>query len=175
MKEELAEILAPYVGQRGATIPVLQKVQAKLGYLPEEALREVATALRMPVSEVYGVATFYAQFRFVPRGERTIKVCLGTACHVRGAQKVLETVETELGTEAGGTTADRRYSLEKVACFGSCGLAPVMVIEKDVHGRMNATKVKQVIKEDQQRNWGDGAHPKEVTAKAATTPVDGGQ
>ncbi len=147
MREQLAEVFVPYRGVRGALIPVLQKVQEELGYLSEEAVEEIARFLRMSKSEVYGVATFYAQFRFNRPGEHTIKVCLGTACHVRGGGRILETVERETGIQPGGTTEDYQFSLERVACFGSCALAPVMVVDKSVHGRMATTKVKQILNE----------------------------
>ncbi len=145
MREQLAEILVPYRGERGALIPVLQKVQEELGYLSEEAVEEIAKFLGIPFSEVFGVASFYAQFRFTRCGEHTVKVCQGTACHVRGGARILATVERGLGIQTGGTTEDYRFSLERVACFGSCALAPVMVIDKDVYGRMNTTKAKQIL------------------------------
>ena len=147
MHEQLAQILAPHRGQRGALVPVLQKTQEALGYLPEEVISEVAYFLRLPESEVYGVATFYAQFRFERWGEHTIRVCQGTACHVRGSQRILETVEQELGIHRGETTEDYKFSLERVACFGSCALAPVMVVDKTVHGRMTTTKARKILDE----------------------------
>lgn len=141
----LAEILAPYKGERGALIPVLQKVQEKFGYIPEEALAELSRFLGMSRNEAYGVLTFYAQFRFVRPGEHTIKVCLGTACHVRGGERILETVERELDIQPGQTTADYKFNLERVACFGCCALAPIMVVDKDVHSRMTAKKAKDIL------------------------------
>jgi NADH-quinone oxidoreductase subunit E len=140
-------LLAPYEGERGALIPILQKVQAELGYLPEEAIAEIARFLRVSESEVYGVASFYAQFRFQRQGEHTIKVCQGTACHVRGGQRILEAVERELGIQSEGTTEDYKFSLERVACFGCCALAPVMVVDKTVYGRVTIAKAKQVLTE----------------------------
>ena len=107
MRERLSQILAPYRGQRGSLIPVLQKVQEELGYLPEEAVSEIAYFLGVPESEVYGVASFYAQFRFIRQGEHTIKVCQGTACHVRGGRRILEAVEREINIQPGETT-DRK-------------------------------------------------------------------
>jgi NADH-quinone oxidoreductase subunit E len=103
----------------------------------------------MSESEVFGVASFYAQFYFTRRGRHTIKVCLGTACHVRGGERILEEVKRELGVESGGTTDDNRFSLERVACFGSCALAPVVVIDKDVYGRMSVSKAKEVLNQYQ--------------------------
>ncbi len=145
MQEELAELLAAYKGQRGTLIPILQKVQERLGYLPKEAMLEIARFLGKPPSEVYGVATFYAQFRFTRQGQHNVRVCQGTACHVLGGRRILQTVQRELGIQPGETTADYKFSLEKVACFGSCALGPVMVVDKDVHGRMTTNKAKQIV------------------------------
>ena len=145
MSDRLLPILNPYRGQRGATVPVLQKVQEELGYLPEEAISEISNFLGLSKSEVYGVASFYAQFRFERQGEHIIKVCQGTACHVRGGRRILDTVEQALGIQPGGTTEDYRFSLERVACFGACALAPVLVIDKTVHGKMTAVKARQVL------------------------------
>ena len=146
MREQLAEVLSPYRGQKGATIPVLQQVQAKLGYLPEEAINEIARFLGQSQNEVYGVATFYAQFRFERRGEHTVKVCQGTACYVQGAKRILEAVEDELKlTEGKITTEDYKFSIERVACFGSCALAPVMVVDNTVYGRMTPAKARQTL------------------------------
>jgi len=142
---ELAEIFKSYQAEKGAVIPLLQKVQENLGYLSKEAISEIAKFSGISESEVFGVASFYAQFRFTPRGEHSLKVCLGTACHVRGGSNILETVERELGVQPGGTTSDYKFSLERVACFGCCALAPVMVVDKDVHGRMTTTKVKDIL------------------------------
>ena len=144
---ELAEILAEYQGEKGALIPILQKVQEKLGYLSEEAISEVAKFSRISESEIFGVASFYAQFYFTRRGEHTLKVCLGTACHVREGERILDELKRELEVESGGTTKDYKFSLERVACFGACALAPVMVIDKDVYGRMTIAKAKDILAE----------------------------
>ena len=149
MHQRLLPVLAPYRGQKGATIPVLQKTQAELGYLPEEVISEIAKFLGQTKNEVYGVASFYAQFRFERPGEHTIKVCQGTACHVRGAPRILDAVEKELDVQPGGTTADYKFSLERVACFGSCALAPVMVVDKTVYGRMTTTKAREILAKHQ--------------------------
>ena len=146
MQKELAEVLSPYRGQRGATIPVLQKTQQEIGYLSEDAISEVAEFLGMTKSEVYGVATFYAQFRFERQGEHTIKCCQGTACYVQGGRRILEAVENELKLAPGkSTTEDYKFSLEKVACFGSCALAPVMVVNKTVYGRLTPAKAREIL------------------------------
>ena len=148
MHEELTQVLAPYRGQRGATIPVLQKAQEEIGYLPEETISEIANFLGLTKNEVYGVATFYAQFRFERQGEHTIKCCQGTACYVQGGRRILDAVEDELNIQPGtNTTDDYKFSLERVACFGSCALAPVMVVNKTVYGRMTPAKARQILSE----------------------------
>ena len=147
--EKLDQVLAPYRGQRGALVPVLQKVQDALGYLPEEAISEIAQFLRLSESEVYGVASFYAQFRFEQQrqGEHVIKVCECPACYVRGGQRILETAERELGIKPGETTEDYKFSLERVTEVGCCALAPVMVVDETVYGRMTPAKVKRILGE----------------------------
>ena len=147
MSEELAKIVAEYKGEKGALIPILQKVQEEFGYLSEEAISQIAKSSRMSESEVFGVASFYAQFYFTARGKHTVKVCLGTACHVRGGARILDEIKRELDIESGGTTKDYQFSLERVACFGSCALAPVLVINKDVYGRMTVAKAKATLNE----------------------------
>lgn len=145
MVEQLAEILKPYRGERGTLIPVLQKVQESLGYLSQEAVTQIAKFLKVSESEIFGVASFYAQFRFTRPGEHSVKVCLGTACHVRGGVRILDTLQRELGIEPGGTTEDYKFNLERVACFGSCALAPVAVIDDKVYGRVTTTKAKEIL------------------------------
>jgi len=145
LPDELAKIVAEYKGEKGALIPILQKVQEKFGYLPRETIAEIGKACRMSESEVFGVASFYAQFYFTPRGKHTVKVCLGTACHVRGGERILDEIKRELDVESGGTTGDGKFSLERVACFGSCALAPVMVVDKNVFGRMTVSKAKDTL------------------------------
>ena len=145
--EQIDEILSRYSGEKGDLIPILQEAQERFSYLPEEVMLKVAKFLRLPESTVYGVGTFYAQFKFTPTGRRLIKVCRGTACHVRGGVRILREAEKYLGIKPGETAADMGYSLETIACFGSCALAPVMVIDKTVHGRMTTTKVGQILAE----------------------------
>jgi NADH-quinone oxidoreductase subunit E len=147
VSDELAKIMAEYKGEKGALIPILQKVQEKFGYLTKEAISEIAKFSRMSESEIFGVASFYAQFYFTRRGQHTVKVCLGTACHVRGGERILDEIKRELDVESGGTTKDYKFSLERVACFGSCALAPVLVINKDVYGRMTVAKAKETLNE----------------------------
>ncbi len=151
MKEELLKVLAPYRDKKGALIPVLQQVQEKFGYISEEAVSEIAKFLKISPNQVFGVASFYAQFRFQPQGEHMVKVCQGTACHVRGSLRILEAVEEKLGIQPGGTTPDRKFSLERVACFGACALAPVMVVDGTVYGSMTITKAKQLLAECSQK------------------------
>ncbi len=145
MREQLSPVLEPYRGQKESLIPVLQKVQEELGYLPEEAVSEIAHFLRLSRSRVYGVASFYAQFRFERQGKHTVRVCQGTACHVRGGRRILEAVMQQIGIQPGETTEDYQFSLERVACFGSCALAPVMVVDKTVCARMTTPKVRETL------------------------------
>lgn len=142
---KLQEIFPRYKGRPEELIPLLQEVQAELGYLPEDVLLEISHFLKVPESTLYGVSTFYAQFKLNPVGKKMVRVCRGTACHVRGAAKVLEEAEKRLGIKDGETTEDLEYSLESIACFGSCALAPVMVVDKEVHGRMTTARVKDVL------------------------------
>lgn len=123
----------------------MQKVQGELSYLPEEAVSEIARFLGLSKSEIFGVATFYAQFRFTRSGEYTVKVCLGTSCYVRAGARIMETVQGKLGIKPGETTEDYKFSLESVACFGCCALSPVMVVDKTVYSRMTPVKAKQVL------------------------------
>ena len=147
MHKELSPIFDFYQGQRGALIPILQKAQEELGYLHEEAVSEIAQFMGFSESEVYGVASFYAQFRFTRQGEHVIKVCEGTACHVRGGGRILEEVERELGIQPGGTTEDCKFSLERVACVGCCALAPVMMVDDAVHAKMTVAEAKKKLAE----------------------------
>jgi len=145
--KEADEITSRYRRESGNLIPILQEAQEKFGYLPEEVMQRFARFLRLPESTVYGVSTFYAQFKLTPTGKRLVKVCRGTACHVRGGARILREVQKRLGIKPGETTSDLEYSLETIACFGSCALAPVMVIDKNVYGRMTTTKVGQILAE----------------------------
>ena len=147
-------------------IPLLQYVQGRLGYLAPEAIAAVAEYLRLPQSHVYGVATFYAQFRFRPLGKNRLTVCRGTACHVRGSARLVEDIEKILGIHAGGTTPDLMFSLETVACLGSCALAPAVVINDKVHGKVNIKKVSRIIEELR----GHPAPAEMTAAREPTTP-----
>ncbi|MFC1952014.1 NADH-quinone oxidoreductase subunit NuoE [Chloroflexota bacterium] len=144
-EEQLDGILAQYDGERGDLIPILQEAQERFGYLPPEAMSGIAKFLRMPESTVYGVSTFYAQFKFSPIGKRIVKVCRGTACHVKGGERILESVQRELGIQPGQTTDDLEYSLEVVACIGACALAPTMMIDDEVQRKMTTKKVVELF------------------------------
>jgi len=144
-KEQLSETLSSYSREKRNLIPLLQECQTKLGYLPEEVMQEIAASLGIPKVEVYGVATFYNQFRFVPLGKHHTMVCMGTACHLRGGKLVLEALERELNIKVGETSEDGKFSLERVACVGCCMLAPVMVVGDDVHPRMTPFKVEEAL------------------------------
>jgi NADH-quinone oxidoreductase E subunit len=132
----LQPIFDKYRGQPGTLIPILQEAQNRYGYLSREVIGEIARATGNPVSRIYGIVTFYSQFHLKPRGRNIIKVCQGTACHVRGGKKILTFIEDKLGIKPGDTTADLRYTLETVACIGACGLAPVLMVNEDTHGRL---------------------------------------
>ena len=157
MDEKLQTILAGHEKQgSGALIPILQKVQTAFGYISEEAMFDISDRIRIPPSEVFGVLTFYAQFRQRPVGKHTCKVCRGTACHVRGAPAILTSVQDELGLdESTDTTRDGLFTLEEIACFGACSLAPVAVIDGITYGRMTPSRARKLIKEVKEA---EGAH-----------------
>lgn len=144
-KEKLNEILSHYAGKKDELIPILQEAQEEFRYLPVEVMQGIARFLRLPESTVYGVSTFYAQFKFFPTGKKKVRLCRGTACYVRNASRILEEVEKQLSIKPGETTNDLEYSLETIACFGSCALAPVMVVDDNVYGRMTPKKVAQIL------------------------------
>ena len=143
--EQIKADLAEIGNDRSKLIPILQLVQQKLAYLPGEALHLVADHLDISSSEVYGVATFYNQFRFNPPGKNPVKVCLGTACHVKGGDIILENFERKLEIKEGETTPDREFSVDRVACVGCCALAPVAVVGETVHGHMQPSKVEGLV------------------------------
>jgi len=142
---EIDAVIARHRHQPGALIPVLEEIQAITGYLPESVQRRVAKGLDLPLSHVYGVVTFYSFFTMTPRGKHQIRVCLGTACHVRGGQKITDDIEQELGVKSGECTHDREFSLEIVRCLGCCALAPVMVVDEDIHKQIKAAKLKEIL------------------------------
>jgi NADH-quinone oxidoreductase subunit E len=132
----LDSILGEFHGDKGAVIPILQRAQDAYGYLPREVLAAISRRTKIPISRLYGVATFYAQFRLTRRGRHLLRVCDGTACHVRGAPKCLEAVSNAIGIQPGQTSADYKYTLEIVYCLGSCGLSPVALMDNKVYGRL---------------------------------------
>jgi NADH-quinone oxidoreductase subunit E len=143
--QAIAEILRHYRKEKKDLIPLLQEVQTRLGYLPGEGLREIADFLEMSAVEVWGVATFYNQFRFVPLGKYHTMVCMGTACHLAGGRLILEALERELNMKVGETGEDGNFSLERVACIGCCMLAPVIVIRDKIHPKMTPFKVEESL------------------------------
>jgi NADH-quinone oxidoreductase subunit E len=145
VREKLEKILANYKGKQEELIPILQETQQAFRYLPAVVMQEIAQFLKTSANTVYGVATFYAQFKLTPLGRKVIRVCRGTACHVRGSAKVLAEMEKQLGIKAGETTPDMEYTLETVACIGACALAPTMTIDGETHGKMNIKKVAEVL------------------------------
>jgi NADH-quinone oxidoreductase subunit E len=146
MEEELLEqILASYRGDRGELVPILQEVQENLGYLPEKAMSDIARFIGVPESHIYSVASFYAQFRLLPLGRKRVAVCRGTACHIRGAPLILNTIEKTINLKEGETSDDLEYTLETVACIGCCALAPCIRLNKDVSGEMTPEKARELF------------------------------
>ncbi len=145
MENSLSAILSSYEGKEDELIPILQQVQEKLGYLPEEAMLEIAKFTGVSESRIYGVASFYAQFRFTPVGKNKVTVCRGTACYVRGAPRILEEVERRLGVREGETTKDLEYTIDTVACIGCCALSPCMMINKEVHVKLTPQKINNIF------------------------------
>ncbi len=145
MSSKIDAIIKKYGGDRGQLVSILQDVQAEQHYLPREALDEVATLMCIPASQVYSVATFFKAFSLTPRGRHLIKVCLGTACHVRGAAKVVEKMELDLGVKRTQTTPDLKYTLETVNCVGCCALGPMVMIDEEYHGQISSDKVSPLL------------------------------
>lgn len=143
--EKVAAIVSRYGSNRDSLISILQDIQSEYHYLPEDALRAVAGQLDLPLIQVYGVATFFKAFSLEPRGERIVSVCLGTACHVRGAPAVLDEVKRQLGIAPSETTEDMRFSLETVNCLGACAVGPIVVVDGKYHGQMRSGKIKKVL------------------------------
>lgn len=150
--KEYDKILDNYVGKEGSLIPVLQIAQKLFGYLPEEVLKRVSVKLDIPFSEVAGVLSFYSFFSTYPRGKYLVRVCLGTACYVRGAKEVLESIKNELGIDVGQTTNDKIFSLDIGRCFGACGLAPVIMINDDIYQRVKPAKIYDILNKYKENN-----------------------
>jgi len=142
---QLNNIINKHKGKPGGLIPVLEEAQVCLEYLPMSVQKKIAKELNLPLSRVYGVVTFYSFFTMTPRGKHTVRVCLGTACYVRGGKAIAETLQKDLGINEGETTPDRMFTLETIRCLGACGLGPVVVVDEDVHGRMKPSKVKEIL------------------------------
>ena len=144
-RKKVLEIIAPWRGRKGGLIPILQGLQEFMGYVAEPAVRVVSDELKIPMSEIYSVATFYAQFHLTPRGRHIVRVCRGTACHVRGSLKILDAIKKQTGCPENGTTEDLKFSLEPVACLGACGLAPVLVVDDQTFGRATSDGVSAIL------------------------------
>ncbi|UCD14196.1 MAG: NADH-quinone oxidoreductase subunit NuoE [Thermoplasmatales archaeon] len=144
-KFSIKKSIKPFKDKKGTLITILQHVQKEYGYLSKETISTIADELSKSENEIYGVATFYSQFKFNKPGKHQVKVCLGTACHVRGGHELMETVERQLVIKHGEKTKDSQFSLERVACMGCCALAPVMVVDKEIYGKTTSTKVKQIL------------------------------
>jgi len=145
MAERIDGIIDQFIGIEGALIPTLQSAQNLFGYLPEKVLKKISLRLKIPYSEVAGVVSFYSYFSTIPRGDNIVRVCLGTACYVRGGKEVLQAIQHYLGIDVGGTTEDRVFSLEIGRCFGACGLAPVVMINDEVFQRVKPAKIKDIL------------------------------
>lgn len=144
--EKINQVIDRYKGRHGALIPVLKEAQDICGYLPKKVQHRIAEGLNLSPSQVYGVVSFYAFFTIVPRGKHIIRICLGTACYVRGSKQILDHLQRELNVEVGGITKDRKYSLEAVRCLGACGLAPVMVVDHETYGMINPGKSVEIVR-----------------------------
>ncbi|MGN0453914.1 MAG: NADH-quinone oxidoreductase subunit NuoE [Ruminococcus sp.] len=144
-ERELKKVIETHKDMPGALLPVLQEAQGIYGYLPIEVQRMVADGLSVSLSEVYGVATFYSQFSLTPKGEHRISVCLGTACYVKGADKILQALEDKLGIKSGECTPDGLFSIDSCRCVGACGLAPVMMVDDDVYGKMTVEQIDSIL------------------------------
>lgn len=144
--ELLNQLLDKYRGTEGSVIPVLQQAQEVFGYLPKDVLLKISEEIDIPISQIYGIVTFYSQFHLNPRGKNIIRCCLGTACHVRGAALIFDEIKNKLGLEDGEvTTPDLKFTLESVACIGACGLAPCLMINDETHGRLTPENVGEIL------------------------------
>ena len=145
LQHDVSKLIDKYRGSAGGLVPLLQEAQDQVGYLPREVLEQIASGMKLSLAKVVGVATFYSQFHLEPRGENIVRICMGTACHVRGAASILAALEQELGIESGGTTEDLQFTLESVACIGACGLAPVMTVNEDTYGKLTPERVPEIL------------------------------
>ena len=145
VKKDYVQAVSGFKDEEGSLIPILQRIQNKYGYISEDAVRFVSSFLKISENQIFGVASFYSQFRFTEKGRNSIKVCLGTACHVKGGRILSEAVERELGISHGQTTADKRYDFERVACLGCCALAPVVQVNDDVYSGVTVIRLKEIL------------------------------
>ncbi len=143
--QKLTDCINAHRGEAGALMPILHEAQSIYGYLPAEVQTVIAEELNIPLAEVYGVATFYSQFTLNPKGKHKISVCLGTACYVKGSDKILEAVEKELRIGCGECTPDRKFSIDSCRCVGACGLAPVMIVDDEVYGKLTPAEVTEIL------------------------------
>jgi NADH-quinone oxidoreductase subunit E len=143
--EEYRDIFSEFASEEGNLIPILQRVQERIGYISEDAVRNISPFLHISENQIYGVASFYSQFRFTEPGRNSIKVCMGTACHMKGGQTLGEAIERELDIKPGQTTRDKRFDLQRVACLGCCALAPVVQVNDDIRSRMTVIKLKEML------------------------------
>lgn len=144
--KKVEKIVSKYEGENGSLIPALQEIQRELGYIPQEGLRFISEKTGIPESQIYGVITFYAQFRLKPHGKYTIRVCHGTACYLSGAKEITDSLADELSIKVGETTDDRLFTLETVSCLGACGLAPVMMINEETFGRLTSKQARRIVR-----------------------------
>jgi NADH:ubiquinone oxidoreductase subunit E len=154
--EKMRRIIAEYRGERGALVPILQEINSTYNYLPENALRYVSQEMDIPLSLIYRLATFYNAFSLKPVGKHKITACLGTTCHVKGAPRIVETLERELGIKTGDTTEDMNFTLDTVNCVGCCGLAPVMTVGEDLHGKVTQAKLIKIIEQYRETEVSEG-------------------
>lgn len=145
--QKVQQVIEEYKEVKGALIPILHEIQKLYGYLPQEALQLVSKELNISMAEIYGVATFYSLFTLEPKGDHVIRVCMGTACYVKGAQSIIDKLNSELGVEVGKTTKDGKFTLEAARCLGSCGLAPVMMVDDRVYGKITPGDVIKILEE----------------------------
>lgn len=151
MRQKTRAVVEPWKGKKGGLIPILQGVQHEIGYLSPEAMETISQEMKLPLAEIYGVATFYSQFHLKPRGKNIIRVCRGTACHVRGSLKIMDRFKELLGVKDNETTPDLMFTLEPVACLGACGLAPVLMVNSETHGRLEVDTVKKIVEDYKKR------------------------
>ena len=143
--QQIRKVIEATDGQAGAAIRVLQQVQGFIGYLPPDVIATISKEMKIPLSELYGITSFYSFFTMVPKGKYVIQVCLGTSCYVKGGQKLIDTMKKDFGLESGGTTPDGKFSLQTVRCIGCCGLSPVIAVKEEVHGRVKSSQLKDIM------------------------------